>query len=38
MMIVACSGHLFPDLEVNHLRIILIIPAAPLMLNAVLVD
>jgi hypothetical protein len=38
MMIIACSGHLIPDLEVNHLRIVLIIPAPPLMLNAVLVD
>ena len=38
MMIIACSGHLIPDLEVNHLRIVLVITAPPLQLVAVLVD
>lgn len=39
MVIITCSSrHLIPDLKVNHLGIVLIIPAPLLMLNAVLVD
>ena len=38
LMLIASTGHLIPDLEVNHLRIVLVIPAPPLLLVAILVD